>query len=120
MTGMPFLTCWEISGMNKSYLDLTDAKLLVVDDVPDNLDILCRALEADNYNVLVATSLEPTLKVTARTIPDLILLDVMVPGIDGYETRRRLKANPETRDVPVIFLTALDQMEDILAGFQVC
>ena len=105
--------------MSKSYLDLSDAKLLVVDDVPDNLDILCRALEADDYNVLVATNGETALKVTSRTTPDLILLDVMMPGINGYETCKRLKENPETRDIPVIFLTALDQMEDIVAGFEV-
>ena len=99
-------------------IDLTGARILIVDDVPANLDILSQSLEADQYNVLVATSGESALKVTAQTIPDLIMLDVMMPGIDGFETCRQLKANDATRSIPVIFLTARDELEGVLEGFR--
>ena len=105
--------------MNKWNLDLTGAKVLIVDDVPANLDVLSQSLDDSGYNVLVATSGEIALKVAAQTGPDLILLDVMMPGIDGFETCRRLKANPELQDTPVLFLTARDELSGVLEGFQV-
>ncbi len=104
--------------MNKPIIDLTGAKVLTVDDVPANLDVLSQALEGDGYNVLVATDGETALKVAAQTAPDLILLDVMMPGIDGYETCRRFKANPDTEDIPVVFLTARGELEGVMEGFQ--
>ena len=104
--------------MNKSNIDLTGAKILAVDDVPANLDVLSQSLEADGYNVLVATSGEAALDLITRIAPDLILLDVMMPGIDGFETCRRLKANAETEGIPVIFLTARSELEGVLEGFQ--
>jgi DNA-binding response OmpR family regulator len=99
-------------------MDLSGAKILTVDDVPANLDVLSQALESDGYNVLVATSGEVALQVAKQTSPDLILLDVMMPGIDGFETCRRLKADPETAGTPVIFLTARNELEGVLEGFQ--
>ncbi len=104
--------------MNDLIIDLSGARILIVDDVPANLDILSQSLEADSYNVLVATSGESALKVAAQTVPDLIMLDVMMPGIDGFETCRRLKADEATRAIPVIFLTARDELEGVLEGFR--
>jgi DNA-binding response OmpR family regulator len=103
--------------MNKPQIDLTGSKILAVDDVPANLDVLSQALEADGYNVLVATSGETALDLVKRIEPDLILLDVMMPGIDGFETCRRLKAQENTKDIPVIFLTARSELEGVLEGF---
>lgn len=103
--------------MNRPQIDLTGAKILAVDDVPANLDVLSQALEAGGYNVLVATSGETALDLVTRIEPDLILLDVMMPGIDGFETCRRLKANEEVEEIPVIFLTARNELEGVLEGF---
>jgi DNA-binding response OmpR family regulator len=104
--------------MNRPIIDLSGAKILTVDDVPANLDVLSQSLESDGYNVLVATSGEAAIQVAQQTSPDLILLDVMMPGIDGFETCRRLKADPETAAAPVIFLTARNELEGVLEGFQ--
>ncbi len=104
--------------MNEPAIDLTGASVLIVDDVPANLDVLSHSLEAEAYNVLVATSGETALKVAEQAEPDLILLDVMMPGIDGFETCRRLKASPDTQGIPVIFLTARGELEGVLEGFQ--
>ena len=91
--------------------------LLVVDDNPINLGVVAEHLVEQGYRVLVALDGEEALKRTAYSRPDLILLDVMMPGIDGLETCRRLKADPETRDIPVIFMTALDDVADKVAAF---
>ena len=104
--------------MNKPTIDLTDSKVLIVDDIPENLDILSRSLEDQKYNVLVATNGEMALEVAAQTNPDVILLDVIMPGIDGFETCRRMKAEPELREIPVIFLTAWNELEGLLEGFR--
>lgn len=104
--------------MNKVEIDLTGAKILVVDDVPANLDVLCQSLEDAGYNVLVASDGTTALEVAGFAEPDLILLDVMMPGIDGYETCRRLKFADKTEDIPVIFLTARDETEGIIEGFE--
>ena len=92
--------------------------LLVVDDVPANLSMLVDAASAAGYRVLLAESGERALKLATRTKPDLILLDVMMPGLDGYATCRQLKADATLREVPVIFLSALDDPTDKIAGLQ--
>ncbi|MBI2506072.1 MAG: sigma-54-dependent Fis family transcriptional regulator [Candidatus Latescibacteria bacterium] len=94
------------------------AKILLVDDQPANLEVLCDLLESKGYNVLLAPSGQMALKSAARAAPDLILLDVMMPEMDGYETCRRLKEAEETRQIPVIFITARDLKEDVVQGFQ--
>ena len=99
-------------------LDLRDSKILVVDDVPANLDVLVGALDREGYNVLVASNGTTALEVAAHARPDLILLDVMMPGIDGFETCRRLQSDHNLEDTPVIFLTARDDIEGIVEGFQ--
>jgi diguanylate cyclase (GGDEF)-like protein/PAS domain S-box-containing protein len=95
------------------------AKVLVVDDTPANITILKLILEEQGYQVLAATSGERALAIVAQTRPDLIVLDVMMPGMDGLETCRQLKGRTESKDIPVIFVTALTDMKDLLVGFQV-
>lgn len=91
--------------------------ILIVDDTPDNIMLLSRLLK-DKYHTKVATNGSTALQVAAATPDlDLILLDVMMPGMDGYETCRQLKANPATSDIPVIFVSACSETEDIVAGF---
>lgn len=93
--------------------------ILIVDDTPDNIMLLSRLLK-DKYHTKVATNGSTALQVAAATPDlDLVLLDVMMPGMDGYETCRQLKANPSTADIPVIFLTAKNQIEDEAMGLSV-
>lgn len=100
-------------------LDFTDKRtVLVVDDTPDNLTLMSGLLR-DDYRVKVANSGERALKIAAtETPPDLILLDIMMPGMDGHEVCRRLKSEPRTRDIPVIFLTAKSEVEDEKQGLE--
>ena len=88
------------------------AKILIVDDTPDNIHVLMQALK-DDYRVVAATNGEKALKMAdLDDQPDIILLDVMMPVMDGYEVCKRLKGNPLTRDIPVIFITALSESSD--------
>ncbi|MBX9960149.1 MAG: two-component system response regulator [Burkholderiaceae bacterium] len=94
------------------------ATVLVVDDTPDNLALM-QSLLRDTYKVKAANNGERALRiVSSEQPPDLILLDIMMPGIDGYEVCRRLKADAATRDIPVIFLTAKAEVEDEQLGFE--
>ena len=99
-------------------IDLTGAKILLVDDTPANLEVLCELLRAHNYKIFMADSGLQALKIVERAQPDLILLDVMMPGIDGYEVCKKLKDNPATEAIPVIFITANDQTEGLVASFE--
>lgn len=93
--------------------------ILVVDDQPANLQILLTFLKQCGYHTRVADTGERALTTLGKEEkPDLILLDVMMPGIDGFETCRRIKANPGTCEIPVIFMTALDSVEDKVRGFE--
>lgn len=106
--------------MSKNQIDLIGAKILIVDDIPANLNILRKALESEGYKISVAPSGEVALKIAARATPELILLDIVMPGIDGFETCRQLKQNESTQDIPVIFVTAAkDETESIIEGFRV-
>ena len=91
--------------------------ILIVDDNPVNLAVVVDHLEEHGFNVTVAQGGEEALKRAAFSLPDLILLDVMMPGIDGFETCRRLKADKATSDIPVIFMTALSDFADKVSGF---
>ena len=91
--------------------------VLVVDDTPENIDVL-KGILADHYRIRAATNGELALKIVEKQQPDLILLDVMMPEMDGHEVCRRLKANPETVDIPVIFVTAKTETADEKAGFE--
>jgi DNA-binding response OmpR family regulator/DNA-binding CsgD family transcriptional regulator len=92
--------------------------LLVVDDLPANLAMLIDAASAAGFRVLLAESGERALRLAAKAKPDLILLDVNMPGLDGLETCRRLKGDTSTREIPVIFVTALDDVLDKVAGLE--
>ncbi len=105
--------------MSIDKIDLTNAKVLIVDDVPANLNVLYNALESEGYKILAAPNGEVALKNAQRTIPELILLDIMMPGIDGFEACRRLKADESTADIPIIFITARSETESIVEGFQI-
>ena len=91
--------------------------VLVVDDEPNNLRLLKQIL-SDRYQLVFATSGVKALEVVEKIVPDLILLDVMMPGMDGYKTCRRLKADPRTAKVPVIFVTAMREDRDESRGFE--
>ena len=99
--------------------DLSGAKVLLVDDTPENLRVLRQALEPEGYSILISTSGEIALRIAKSAQPDLILLDVRMPGIDGFETCRQLKQNEDTRDIPVIFVTAQSETQSLVEGFQV-
>ena len=92
--------------------------ILIVDDVPANLEVVSRHLENHGYHAVVAQSGQEGVERAERVRPNLILLDVLMPGIDGFETCRRLKADAHTHDIPVIFMTALGDTADKLAGFE--
>lgn len=91
--------------------------VMIVDDAPGNLAILSDALEEAGYRILVATDGLTALEQLHYVIPDIILLDVVMPGLDGFGTCQALKARPETRAIPVIFMTALSELDDLLKGF---
>ncbi|MGY6276895.1 response regulator [Methylomonas sp. MgM2] len=95
----------------------TKPTVLVIDDKPENIDVLVGTLKHD-YNVKAAISGEMGLKVVRAGPPDIILLDIMMPGIDGYEVCRRLKADYTTRHIPIIFITAKISVEDELKGLE--
>ncbi len=91
--------------------------VLIVDDIPDNLALLSDALERAGYKVLVAMDGISALERMQRMRPDVVLLDAMMPGLDGFETCRRMKAMPAIADIPVLFMTALTESEHVVEGF---
>lgn len=95
----------------------TNSIVMIVDDTPDNLALLSDTLSESGYRVLVATDGLSALEQIRYLTPDIILLDVMMPGIDGYETCNRLKSDPKTATIPVLFMTALSELDDLLRGF---
>jgi putative two-component system response regulator len=95
---------------------LEKRSILIVDDTPENIDVL-RGILSGRYTIRAATNGELALRIAARQKPGLILLDVMMPGMDGYEVCRRLKADPETAAIPIIFVTAKTETEDEQTGF---
>lgn len=96
---------------------LLNSRILVVDDVPANLKVITESLSVDDYTITTAISGERALKRLENYVPDLILLDIQMPGIDGFETCRRIKENPNTASIPIIFITALSDTESIAKGF---
>ena len=91
--------------------------VMIIDDTPDNLALLSDTLSEYGYRVLVAMDGSSALEQIEYLRPDIILLDVMMPGINGFETCNRLKANPQTTNIPVLFMTALSELDDLLRGF---
>jgi len=92
--------------------------VLIVDDVPDNLSMLHDALDEFGYTVLVAVNGEQALQRAAQAQPDIILLDALMPGMDGFEVARRLKADAHTAQIPIVFMTGLTETEHVLKAFQ--
>lgn len=97
--------------------DNSNGTILIVDDTPGNLALLSDTLSEADYRVLVATDGNSALEQIQYIKPDIILLDVMMPGIDGFETCRRLKADPATETIPVLFMTGLSELDALLRGF---
>src|SRR5438105_10835989 len=95
------------------------SRILVVDDVSKNLQVVGTMLRNQGYDVMPATSGRQALERVALEVPDLILLDLMMPEMDGLEVCRRLKAEPLTEQIPIIFLTASNEMEHLVKGFEV-
>ncbi|MCC5849691.1 MAG: hybrid sensor histidine kinase/response regulator [Verrucomicrobia bacterium] len=93
-------------------------RVLIVDDHPTNIDVLYDFLTDKGFEVLVAEDGKSALSRLQYAQPDIILLDIMMPGLDGFETCRQLKENPETAGIPVIYMTALDHLEDKMKGFE--
>ncbi len=97
----------------------TRQKLLIVDDLITNIKVLMSILNAHSaYDIAVATSGQQALDIALLEMPDLILLDVMMPGMDGYEVCQRLKSDQRTKDIPVIFVSAMDEAEDEARGLE--
>ena len=92
--------------------------VLVVDDIAANRNVLSEMLEGEAYEVLLAPDGETAIKVAEKARPDLILLDVMMPGLNGFETCRRLKANPDTSSIPVLFISAQNETRSMVDGFK--
>jgi CheY-like chemotaxis protein/DNA-binding CsgD family transcriptional regulator len=103
--------------MKNELIDAHNNTVMIVDDTPENLALLSDTLSESGYRVLVATDGISALEQIQFIKPDIILLDVMMPGIDGYETCNQLKSNPLTADIPVLFMTALSELDDLLRGF---
>ena len=95
--------------------DLSECTILIVDDAETNIDILVDTL-GEEYDVAVAMDGESALEAVNDDSPDLILLDIMMPDIDGFEVCKRLKGNSETADIPVVFLSALTEAEEKRKG----
>lgn len=93
--------------------------ILIVDDTPVNLQLLSNMLTKQSYKVRLAPNSDLALMNAQAMPPDLILLDIKMPGLSGYEVCEQLKADPRTRDIPVIFISALDQTEDKVKAFRV-
>ena len=91
--------------------------VLIVDDVPENLSLLHDALDETGYTVLVATNGESALQRARQSLPDVILLDALMPGMDGFEVARRLKADFATQHIPIVFMTGLTETEHVVAAF---
>lgn len=103
----------------QSHFSQNTVTLLIVDDITTNLLVLLDFFSSCGFETLIAQDGESALQRAQLALPDLILLDVVMPGIDGFETCRRLKNDPKTRDIPVIFMTALNDMENKIKGFEV-
>jgi DNA-binding response OmpR family regulator len=101
------------------HLDRANSNIvLIVDDVPDNLSVLHDALDESGYTVLVATGGEAALQRASQALPDIVLLDAMMPGMDGFEVAKRLKASSATAHIPIIFMTGLTETEHLVAALE--
>jgi DNA-binding response OmpR family regulator len=102
--------------MNQNSTELP--KILIVDDMPTNLRLIAGILGKENYQMHFAPDGAKALKMVEEVLPDLILLDIMMPKMDGMDVCRQIKSNKKLRNIPVIFLTAKDSDDDIIQGFE--
>ena len=98
--------------------DYSSFDVLAVDDIPINLILVQKMLMRFNFKMRTASGGQQALDAVAERKPDLILLDLMMPGIDGFEVIRRLKENPETADIRIVILSALNSNDDVVKGFK--
>lgn len=98
--------------------DYSSFDVLAVDDIPINLILVQKMLMRFNFKMRTASGGQQALDAVAEKKPDLILLDLMMPGIDGFEVIRRLKENPETEDIRIVILSALNSNDDVVKGFK--
>ncbi len=108
----------SIDEFELDHLDLKNFTILVIDDNPANLGVVVQYLEEAKFQVLLAQNGESGLERAEYALPDLILLDVLLPGINGFEVSRRLRSNLKTQNIPVIFMTALSDVRDKIKGFE--
>lgn len=99
--------------------EIIEPTILIVDDVPDNILIASAALEKNGYQVITADAGQKALDLVAKEAVDLILLDIMMPEMDGFQVGRQLKKQEKTKDIPIIFLTALTDVESVVKGFEI-
>jgi len=104
--------------MNENVIDNKQPQILIVDDIPANLRILRDALEPEGYNILATSNSQTALKIASGALPDLIILDIVMPVMDGYEVCQKLKQNEITQNIPVVFVTIKDDRESIIQGFR--
>ena len=97
--------------------DFSAYNVLAVDDIPLNLLLVQKMLSRLNFKLRTATGGQQALDMVAELKPDLILLDLMMPGIDGFEVIRQLRANPDTADIRIVILSALNSQDDVVKGF---
>ncbi len=100
-------------------LDTKGMTIMVVDDTTANIDVLKKTLEPGEYSLSFATCGKKAIDLATHNIPDLILLDIMMPDIDGFEVCNVLKRNKKTKDIPIIFITAKTEVENLVKGFEV-
>ncbi|MEN9384203.1 MAG: hypothetical protein RL323_1346 [Pseudomonadota bacterium] len=105
--------------MNHFSMDSPPLLVLLVDDVPENIGPLHDALDAAGYTVLVALDGESALRRAEQALPDMVLLDAVMPGMDGFEVARRLKADARTAEIPIVFMTGLTETEHLVAALEV-
>lgn len=99
-------------------VDQTQVNILIVDDIPLNVLLIQKMLSRFKFNILTANNGQAALDTIAQKPVDLVLLDLMMPGVDGYEVLRRLRAADETKSLPVVILSALNSSDDVTKGFQ--
>lgn len=99
-------------------IDTSQAKILIVDDTPENLEIAGNILARDRYDIYIADNGQTAIELARKNVFDLILLDIMMPGLDGFATCEALKKIPTSRDVPIVFLSARAEIDSVIKGFE--
>ena len=103
--------------MNEENQSLTPT-VLIVDDNSTNIKVIAITLRSQDYKLVIATNGNNAVEMVEKTRPDLVLLDIMMPGMDGYEVCKIIKSKKENENIPVLFLTALDEKENLVKGFE--